>query len=183
MPADSDLPLAPPMPTAPERLLTPALAAFLLLVAVALGVGLWPRLVRPDLDQTVLLLADGDLDGDERRQALRGLVDRAPEAAGRRQQWAVLLAAVALGDAAGYAAARAALGPAHAPPPLPAPGERELLHLGCDLLRNVLAAFAAEADGDRVEARRRWTQVAAQSRLSARPFPGELAAEGLRRNQ
>lgn len=180
MPADFDVPS--PSKPARERLLTPALGAFLLLVALAVGAGLWPQLVRRDLDQVVLLLADGDLDGDERRRALQDLVDRAPEAAGLRQQWAVLLAAVALGDAAGYAAARVALGPAEAPAPLPSPGERELLHLGSGLLRNVLAGFAAEADGDRAEARRRWAQVAAQSRLAAQPFPGELAAEGLRRN-
>jgi hypothetical protein len=64
---------------------------------------------------------------------------------------------------------------------VPAAAARERLHLGDPMLGNVLAAFVAEVAGDRAEALRRWRQVAAQARLTAKPFPGELAAAGIAR--
>ena len=163
----------------PERVLTWPLAVFLLAVALLVGRGLWARDWSPDLPRAIELLADGDLDGAERIAMLARVVELARTSDGVRERWAGLLAAVALGDREGFAAARARL-PGDAPA-VPSAAERDWLDLGDPLLANVLAAFAAEAAGERSEAKLRWEQVAAQARLAARPFAGELARAGVQR--
>lgn len=177
--SSSPAPVGDAAPPRREPVLTPALVVFLAFVAALVGQGLWSREWRPDLARAIELLADGDLDGGERKAMLARTVELARNAPGLRERWAGLLAAVGLGDRDAFAAARAQL-PGD-PPEVPAAGEREFLDLGDPLLANVLAAFVAEAASDRAEANRRWQQVRAQARLSARLFAGELAAEGVQR--
>ena len=165
----------------PERVLTWPLALFLLAVAALIARGLWSREWSPDLPRAIELLADGDLDGAERTAMLARVVALARDSEDLRERWAGLLAAVALGDRDAFDAARARL--PGAAPAVPDAAGREWLDLGDAMLGNVLAAFTAEAAADRGGANRRWHQVAAQARLSARPFPGELAAAGVERTK
>jgi hypothetical protein len=163
---------ATPSPTSarPERLFTVPAVAFLLLVAALVASGLWQRASAPDLTAACRLLADGDLDGDERKAMLRRIQVLAAGANDATAKWAAHLAAIALEDREAYAAS------VPGPGELPAAGDRELLHLGDPMLGNVLAAGVAEAAGDREEALRRWRWAEAQSRLASRYFPQELAA-------
>lgn len=154
------------------------LVVFLAAVAVVTGVGLDGKYPRPDADGAILLLADGDLDGDERVRMLRRLLEEVAQSREPAHLWAGLMATVALADRDGYAAVSARLG---SPPRLPAVADRELLGLGDPLLGNLVLAMVAEVEGDRAEALRRWRQVAAQSRLTMHAFPAELAAAALRR--
>ncbi len=163
----------------PEPVLTPALMVFLCVVAALVGSGLWMREWSPGLGRAIELLADGDLDGEERAAMLARTVALARSAPGLRERWAGLLAAVALEDRVAFSAARAQL-PGD-PPAVPEGAERQFLDLGDPLLANVLAAFVAEAAGDRAGAKVHWQQVAAQARLARRPFAGELAAAGVQR--
>lgn len=169
------------MPKGPDnRLLTPALVAFLLLVLGVVGWSLATRHPRPDLTGSIALLGDGDLDGAERKIVLQNMLARQAEAGSDRERWAVMLAAVALGDATALAAARARLEPlsAHALPM----AEQRWLDLGDSVLRNVLAALHAEAGADREQARRHWLQVQNQVLLSGDRYAlaGTLAAAALR---
>lgn len=177
--SSSPAPVGDAPPPRREPVLTPALVVFLCFVAALVGSGLWTREWSPGLGRAIELLADGDLDGEERSAMLARTVDLARSAPGLRERWAGLLAAVALEDRNAFTAARAQL-PGD-PPAVPIAAERELLDLGDPLLANVLAAFAAEAAGDRTGAQRHWQQVAAQARLARRPFAGELAAAGVQR--
>lgn len=170
------------LPPAPrERVLTWPLAGFLLLVAAAVGLGWLQNHPRPDLPAAVRLLADGDLDGAERKRVLAGIVASAATAEGPMATWAVLLAAIALEDRAAYAAALARLGGGPSPANVPSAAERGLLHLGDPLLGDVLAGGVAEAAGAFPEARQRWQRVAVQSQLTRRVFAQELATAALAR--
>jgi len=158
-----------------ERLLTGPLVAFALLVAGVVGWAVTTRHPSPDLDGAVELLADGDLDRDERERMLRRILDLAPEAETLRQRWATVLAAVSLADAEAFAALEPTLGEGGSRV-LP-PAERQWLDLGDALLANVLAAMSHEAAGDREAALVRWRQVREQARLTHQTFAGELAEE------
>lgn len=164
-----------------ERVFTPALVVFLLAVAVLDLGALWWRHRLPSLDGAIFELADGDMDTPERTRYLRYLCDRGPASASTREQWAAMLAAVALADEAGLDQALRALGGPPVPKRSPAAAEREFLGLGDPLLENLSAALQAEVDGDRAQATRRWGQVQNEGRLTGQPLPTRLAAEALQR--
>ena len=170
----------PPEPAARRSRPLWPLALFLAAVGLVVGLSLRSRYPTPDLPGAILLLADGDLDGSERTRMLQRVLTLTTDATAVPERWARLLAAIALADQAVVAATRSGLG-GDPPTMVPAANERELLHLGDPMLGNVLAAAVAEVDADRPLARRKWSQVAAQSRLTARPFAGELAAAALQR--
>jgi hypothetical protein len=167
----------------PERLLTLPLGLFLAGVLALLGSALLQTLSRPDPASAVRLLADGDLDGAERRRVLRQLLAVGVHSQATADRWAAALAAVALDDRAGLAAATSALGGGAVPNPLPDAPARELLHLGDPYLRNLLAAWVAEASGQPQVALVHWQQLAAQCRFAPRPLAAELAAAGIARSR
>jgi len=162
-----------------ERVFTWPLAVFLAGVTAVLSGAAFAKLRSPAVDEAVRLLADGDLDGEERTGMLRHLLAGALRSSEPREHWAGLLAAVSLGDGDGHAAlqARIAAGPAGW---LPAAEDREWLALGDPMLRNVLAATIAAAEGRAPDAAVAWRQVAAQSRLTGHTFAAGLAAAALR---
>ena len=176
----------PDQPAAPvegrrERVFTPALVVFLAAVLLIDGIALWRRSVLPGPAEAIVLLGDGDLDGDERRRVLRALVDEGSASSVVAERWGALLAAVALEDREAHAAVVAALGGVGSAMQVPAVADREFLHLGDPLLGNIFAALIAEAEGQRAEAVRKWRQVETQCQLMIRPFAKELAAAALRR--
>lgn len=178
MPASADRSAAPePRPP----ILTMPLVLFLLVVAGILGYSLWQRSIVPGPAEAIVLLGDGDLDGDERRRVLRALVVDGARSGELAERWAAMLAAVALEDRATFDASLAALGGPGKDLQVPPVGARDLLHLGDPLLGNILAALLAEAASDRGLAQRRWQQVQAQCRLMHRPLAAELAVAGLQR--
>jgi hypothetical protein len=164
-----------------ERVFTPALLVFLAAVAVYVGLGVRAKYPKPGVDGAVRLLADGDLDGDERRRMLRRTVDGALASEAVAHRWAGLLAAVALEDRAAYAQLLAALGAGEVPSQVPAEAERELLDLGDPLLGNLLHAMIAETAHDHEGSLKLWRRTAVQSRLSGNAFAAELATAGIRR--
>lgn len=156
-----------------ERVLTGPLLAFLALVAGVMAWAVASRLPAPDLEGAVELLADGDLDGDERERMLLRILELDPAPGTLRGRWAQVLAAVALEDRPAFAALEPALGAGPARVLLPT--DRQWLDLGDPLLANVLEAMSHEAAGDRAAARRVWAQVGAQARMTHQTFAGELA--------
>ena len=167
--------------TAPaaEPLLTAPLKAFLLLVFACLATAVWLRNPTPDLDGAIKMLADGDLDRDERERMLLRVKDLAENAQSPRQRWAGVLAAVSLGDADSFAVLAPKLGSGKASI-LPAE-QCEWLDLGESLLANVRIAMMAEASEDSAVARTKWGQVAAQARVTGNGFAGYLAAAAVLR--
>ncbi|HEX6810118.1 MAG TPA: hypothetical protein VF384_00720 [Planctomycetota bacterium] len=155
---------------------------FLLAVLAIVGLGLRSKYPMPALDDAILELADGDLDGPERRRMLRITLDAAMTSESTTHAWAGMLAAIALEDRTGYAALLARLGGGPMPTVVPPEPQRELLHLGDPLLGNLSNAMIAEAAGERALSGRIWRQVAAQCRLSPRPFAAELAHAGVQRH-
>lgn len=163
------------------RVITWPLALFLAAI-VALDLGaLWWRSRPPGPAAAITLLGDGDLDGDERECVLRALLEGGRNAAELAFRHGALLAAIALGDKAAYEAILSSLGGAGSAMQLPAPAERELLHLGDPLLGVIFAGFVAEAGGDKAEALRRWGQADAQCRLRQPAFAADVVAAALRR--
>lgn len=167
-----------------ERLFTAPLVAFLAAVGAIVGYSLWTSTPRPDLDGSIRLLADGDLDGAERRRMLARVIDLSAAADTPRGQCSGLLAAVALdrGDACTQRLERlGAVGGVAPVDRLPAAPDREWLDLGDPMLGNLLAAMAAEAAGDAAGARTKWSQVRAEARLVGNRCAGELAQAALAR--
>lgn len=153
---------------------------FLALVAVAVVAGLRQKYPAPDFAGTVRLLADGDLDHDERERQLERVSALASSLEGAEPRWVALLAAVALRAAGRSAEAVAALG-GLPPKQAPALAEREFLHLGDPMLGNLAEALLAEVDGDRGRAGTKWRQVAVQARMVGNPVAAELAAAAVER--
>ncbi len=172
---------APPSEPRRPRILTPALAVFLAAVVTIDLVALVVRSIPPSPEEAVRLLADGDLDGAERRRVMQVLVRAGAEPADVGRRWAAMLAAVALEDRAAFADQVAALGGIGSAMKAPPAEVRVFLDLGDPMLGNLAQALLAEAESDRAAAHRRWQQVDTQCRLMVRPFAAELAAEGLRR--
>lgn len=164
-----------------ERVITLPLAVFLVVVALGVGFGLWHRYPRPDLAGGVVLLADGDLDGDERVRLLRRVLAQARTATRAGEQWAGYLAAIALADRPARQELLLALGGGPRPAVVPEPGERTFLDLGDRMLGAVLAAGVAEVAGDVAVARRQWELVQSLARLTAHAYGSELALEALQR--
>lgn len=157
-----------------ERILTLPLVLFLVAVALIVGFGLRSKYPTPDMDGAISMLADGDLDGKERRRMLQITLDGALQSQSVTHRWAGMLAAVALDDRTSYATLLARLGSGPMPTAVPAEADRELLHLGDPLLGNLMQAMIAETAGDLPRSGPIWRQVAAQCRLSG---GGRLAAE------
>jgi len=163
------------------RVWTRPLVVFVLAVVAILLSAAWQRYRTPGPDEAILLLADGDLDGEERTRMLRVLVAAAQRSEQPRDQWAGMLAAIPLGDRSGHAAVKALLGPGAVPTILPKPMERELLHLGDPMLANLLQALLEEAAGQAGPALVRWQMVEAQARLTGSSFATELATAAMQR--
>lgn len=157
-----------------------ALWVFLAAVAVVVGMGLRQKYPSPDLAGTLVLLADGDLDHDERVRQLERAFAMASAMEGVRSQWVALLAAVGLRAADDVAKAIATLG-GLPPKQAPAAADREFLHLGDPMLGNVASALLAETEGDRDRALRQWRQVEVQARMVGNAVAGELAAAAVAR--
>jgi hypothetical protein len=165
-----------------ERVLTLPLVVFFAAVLTVMGFALRAAAVRPSAAQAIEQLADGDPDGDERERLLRILVEDGRKGGTTAERWAGALAAVSLEDHDGLAALLAVLGGGAVPRPLPV-DPRGFLHLGDPMLRNLLAAWQAEAGGDQAAAHRHWRQVAVQCRFAPRPLAAELAAAGTERTR
>ncbi|MCB9884113.1 MAG: hypothetical protein H6838_01405 [Planctomycetes bacterium] len=157
--------------------MTRPLTVFLVAVAAVLLVSLRHKFPRPPLAEAANLLADGDMDGAERRRMLRITVDAALGSSDPTDLWVGMLAAVALDDAATFARLRGMLGDGELPDSAPPAAERARLDLGDPVVRNVAAAMLAEIDGDPAAARTLWKRVDAQCRLSRRPLAALLAAQ------
>lgn len=166
---------------ASERLLTVPLVLFLALVLALVSGAMFTRHPSPDLDGSMQLLADGDLDFEERKHILLQLVDLAKSADAKRQLWAGLLAAVIVQDRSSFRAMDAKLG-VGLERILPE-ADLEWLMLGDVVVANVYLAMVAEASDDKQLARTKWSQVAAQSRMTGYVFAGELAAAAMQRLQ
>ena len=160
-----------------ERVLTWPLLAFLLVVAAAVGLGFATGARAATVDEAIELLADGDLDGDERDRMLLRTIDLAREAESRRGRWAGLLAAAAAEDEGAYAHFDARIG--DGADAAPDAAERRWLDLGDPLLANLLKARIAALRGDDAGAEVAWRQVAAQARMTANGFAAQLAAAAL----
>ncbi len=156
-----------------ERILTPALTVFLLAVAAVVAGAVATRNPAPDLEGCIELLADGDLDREERRRVLARAAQLGGAAASARGRAAGCLASLALQDRTGFEAGRGALASA-----LPL-DQRRWLGLGDPLLANVLAASMSGVAGDRGEASLRWGQVAAQARMTGNKLAADIAAREL----
>ncbi|MCA8975667.1 MAG: hypothetical protein KDC98_13175 [Planctomycetes bacterium] len=156
------------------------MAAFGLLLSIVLAVAAWDRFAEPGLTEAVRQLADGDLDGDERRRVLAALVRGGASSPDPGPQWIGLLAAVALEDREAHRLASLRLGGRDAIQ-LPEGMRPEYFDLGDPLLGNFDLATRAEAAGERDRARVLWRQVAAQSRLVPNRLAAELAAAAIER--
>jgi hypothetical protein len=171
-----------PSPTAEKpRLFTRPLTIFLTVVAVLAASGLWQKQPRPDLAGGVRLLADGDLDGEERLRMLQRVLAQAAGAENVTEHWAGLLAAVSLADREGWQRHLRALGGGDRPTAVPPPAERTFLDLGDRMLGSVLAAGVAEVAGDNAGAKQHWSSVQTHARLSGHAFGRELATAALQR--
>ncbi len=153
-----------------ERVITPALLAFLLAVIGVVSWAIATRHPAPDLEGCIELLGDGDLDREERERILLRAVDLV-ESAGPRGQLAGCLAALALDDAARFEPLRGALASAEQ---LSGTGLR-WLDLGDPMLANVLRA--ARLNGQEAEVA--WSQVAQQARMVGNALAAQLAAQAV----
>ena len=163
--------------TTSERVLTPRLIGFLLLVVSVVGVSVAGRFQSPGIEGCIELLADGDLDLEERQRTLRRTASLGADSDARGQV-AGCLAALALQDRAAFADAVAAL---DAVAEL-APDELRWLDLGDPLLANVLRARRLEVE-DRAGAKLAWGQVAAQARMVGNRVAREQAVAAAARLQ
>ena len=167
---------ATPHMTAPrtDRLLTKPLAAFLLAVSLVIGWAAYVRYPSPELEGCIELLADGDLDREERAHVLARIVAQS-EGVDGRGRLAGCLAALSLQDRSRFEALQGALDEAGAL----GLGERRWLDLGDPLLANVLRASCLE-DADAAAAKSVWSQVGAQARMVGNELAADLAARRLR---
>lgn len=172
---------ASPPTEAKPRLFTTPLTIFLTVVAALTAIGLWNKHPRPDLAGGVRLLADGDLDGEERLRMLRRVVGQAGTAASVKEHWAGLLAAISLADREAWQRHLRELGGGDRPTAVPPPAERTFLDLGDRMLGCVLAAGIAEVEGDTAGAKRHWSSAQAHARLTGHVFGRELATAALQR--
>lgn len=161
---------------------TKPLIVFLVLVGLVLLRAADDRAGPREPRQVLEVLAAGDLEGEERRELLPRVVSAA---VGRNERELLLpaaMAALAIGDVQGY---RELCARAAGSIPVPVQAEDgdllELAALGDPLLANLLGAMHAEVQGRLDDARRRYGQVLAGSRLWHAPLCGRIASEGLAR--
>lgn len=167
-----------------ERLGSKGLLVAALLAAVVLGSAAFARLRPLDFATCRQQLADGDLEGEERRDRLTRL-RAAADPARPVERLAAALAAVALEDLPAFFAQR---GAADGSLPVSAQDVAGLdaaaldtAAFGDDVLRRLLDAFCLEARGDRDAARARYAEVQQSARLYRMAAAGELCAQGLAR--
>lgn len=159
-----------------ERVFTVPLICFLTVVGAVLADAAVQRLWPPSLAEVHRLLADGDLEHAERV----GMLERLRAAGGassatRGDRLAGAMAAVGLEDETGYLA----LAGAAVPPVQPADVEfLDTAAFGDPVLRPLMQAMLAEAGGHRDDARRRYEQVAASTRLFGMDLAHRLAEAG-----
>ena len=159
-----------------------SLKLFLLLVLVLLAWGLEPWSGTPGFDETLDQVLDGDLDQEDRLDALKLLRDLGLDGV-EGDDGALLVAAMAavlLGDGRTYDRAAERL------PPLlvdvsVSEADLDRASLGEPSLRSLLAGLMAESEGDAEEARRLYTQAELSARLWKLPLAEWLAAEALLR--
>ena len=158
-----------------DRVFTPALVTFLVLVAGVLGWSLATRHPAPDFEGCVELLADGDLDREERERILLRVLDLA-EGGTERARVAGWLAALSLQQRARFAAIGEGLGDAWSM----TDAQARWLGLGDPLLANVLRACRVDIESPDA-ARSAWGQVAAQARMVNNGLAAEYAKSALER--
>ena len=163
------------------RVLTAPLAVFLVVVLGIVATAWMFRHPSPDLDGSIEMLADGDLDQQERSRMLLRVKGLAVNSASLRQRWAGALAAISLQDRTAFEAFEATLGDGQARV-LPAE-QCDWLAMGDVVLANVHLAMTAEASGDKDRALRKWGQVREQARVTANGLAGELAKAAEQRLQ
>jgi hypothetical protein len=161
-----------------ERVLTPVLGVFLSLVGGVMLSALDSRWRRPDLASALALLADGDLEGVERRRIL-GIV--LAEGRGRQERpprVAAAAAALLLGDqsAFDYLAARLAEGGACLRSGDLVAVER--LVAAEPVLTHLFAGIAAEGRGERVAAHAAFDRAATAAELWNMPLAKAVAVAG-----
>ncbi len=164
-------------------IVTRPLAVFLVAVGVVVGVCALPRLLGADWQASVQRLADGDLEGFERKhlwQQVQEAGDAAP-AADRMRVLAGAMAAVCRGDEAAYGRLTARLGPGSVPIGVDDGPALETAALGEPMLVLYLGGWLAEARGDRAAAGLAYRQVAAGAGAWGLPFLASLAQQALGR--
>lgn len=164
-----------------ERLFTPALTAFLVVVGVALALAGFARIDQGSVEDVVTRLSVGDLEGEERRQLLQQLLVSEGAAADPVRHHRIM-AAVALGDRQVLRESLPAGGFPGWAEQVAALDEARLarISLGDSVLAALLAALVAEARGQE-DAPSRYRQVQASSSLFHMQLAHELAGEGLAR--
>lgn len=167
-----------------ERLFSPALVVAAVVATAVLCVSGWSHLRPRGFAELRQQLVDADLEGDERRAALRALVGAA-DPSRADEQLAAALVSVALDDLDGFHRRR---GCEVARLPLRA-SEAETFDdafcssasFGDDVLHRLLLAWRSEARGDRDGARAAYSQVGRSARLYRMAAAAELCAQGLAR--
>lgn len=164
-----------------ERLFTPPLVAFLVIVGAVLAVALAARIGQASVDSVVMRLSVGDLDGQERRQLLQQLLqaEQDPQEGVRHYR---IMAAVALEDRAALRRLLLSGGSPGWARQVAALDENRVarISLGDPVLAALLAAMLAEARGQ-ADAAQRYRQVQASSILFHMELAHELAGAGLAR--
>lgn len=167
-----------------ERFASKGLLVAAALAALVLGTSALARFRPLDFATCRQQLADGDLEGDERRARLVRLCAVADPGV-PVERMAAALACVALEDLPGFFSRCGT-----APSVLPVSAQDvagldaascDTAAFGDDVLRRLLDAFCAEARGDRDTARTRYAQLQQSARLHRMAAAGELCAQGLAR--
>ena len=164
---------------APDRVLTAPLVIFLVVVLGIVATAIVLRHPSPDLDGSIEMLADGDLDKRERDRMFLRVIELVGADSDLRQRWAGTLAAISLQDRAAFDRIESTLGDGEARV-LPA-DQQKWLAMGDVVLANVHLAMTAEAAGDKEFALVKWAQVEAQARVTANGLAGELAKAATQR--
>ena len=156
-----------------DRVLTAPLVVFLAVVLGVVTAAMWFRHPTPDLNGSIQMLADGDLDQSERERMLLRVIELADGSEDLRQRWAATLACISLQDRESYAVFEATLGTDEARV-LPS-DQHEWLAMGDVVLANIHLAMTAEATANKLLALKKWGQVEQQGRVTGNAFAGELA--------
>jgi hypothetical protein len=164
-----------------ERVVTPALGVFLAVVGGVMLAALDSRLRRPQLATALDLLADGDLEGIERRKLLQAVLAEGRSRPERPARLAAAMAAVQLGD--GPAFERLAAGLAEGGEPLRAEdlASAERFLAVEPVLGHLCAGMLAADRGDRTAAREAFVAAASAAALWDMPVAKAVALAGVER--
>lgn len=164
-----------------ERVLTVPLLAFLCAVGGIALSATFVRRARPDIDEALQLLADGDLERRERDRIWHAVRALALVSQSRAHWLAGAMAAVCLGDRQAFADLSARLGGGDPPVTGSDAALLEQACLGESCLWTLLQGWNAERAGRREEAAKAYRQAAAAAPLWRLPMAGELARQGAER--